>query len=183
MLQFLISALITILPDYLYRRYGQGKRFGEEITLSNFLYEFRWGITAFVVVTAALLFFGGEDKPGSPKMIGINPTASVDELPFFITSPAQTDGLLIAVALALVLIVVGLGGLYFWIQAWPDRLARGATRVQLQIVGILGLISLFTLNNAFWIAGVLLATIRFPDFITPLKDIAKALSKTTATKS
>ena len=183
MLQFFISALITIAPDYFYRRYGQGKQLGEEITLHNFWYELRWGITACAVLTVTLLLFDEEDELGSPNMKVMNSNASVDDLPFFITAPGQTDGLFIAVALALVLIVLGLGILYFRIQAWPDRLAKGATKVQLQIVGILGLISLFTFNNAFWVAGLVLASIRLPDFITPLKDIAKALSKSAATKN
>lgn len=183
MFQFFISALITILPDYLYRRYGQGKRLGKEITFYNFWYELRWGIIACAVLTLLLLLLGGEDELGSPKMKGVNQNASVDELPFFITAPGQTDGLLIAVALSLVLVVLGLGLLYFRIQAWPDRLAKGATKVQLQIVGILGLISLFTFNNAYWVAGLILASIRLPDFVTPLKDIARSLSNSTATKN
>ena len=33
MLELLLCATFTILPDYLYRRYRQGKRFGHEITL------------------------------------------------------------------------------------------------------------------------------------------------------
>ena len=33
MLELLLCSLLTILPDYLYRRYGQGKRIGQEITL------------------------------------------------------------------------------------------------------------------------------------------------------
>ena len=48
-------------------------------------------------------------------------------------------------------------------------------KVQLQIVGILGLLSLITFNNAFWLAGLFLAAIRIPDFVTPLKGIAKSL--------
>ena len=32
MLELMFCATFTILPDYLYRRYGQGKRFGREIT-------------------------------------------------------------------------------------------------------------------------------------------------------
>ena len=32
MLELLICGIFTILPDYLYRRYRQGKRFGREIT-------------------------------------------------------------------------------------------------------------------------------------------------------
>ena len=31
MLEMILCSLVTILPDYLYRRYRQGKRFGHEI--------------------------------------------------------------------------------------------------------------------------------------------------------
>ncbi|ODR95615.1 secretion protein HlyD [Methyloceanibacter stevinii] len=55
MIELIFSFLVTILPDYLYRRYGQGKRFGEEITLYNFWYELRWGITACAVLTTTLV--------------------------------------------------------------------------------------------------------------------------------
>ncbi|WP_372930142.1 hypothetical protein [Methyloceanibacter sp.] len=183
MFQFFISALVTMLPDYLYRRYAQGKRLGKEITLYNFWYELRWGIIACAVLTLTLLLLGGGKETGSPMANVVNQNVSVDELPFFITAPGQTDGLLIAVALSLVLVVLGLGILYFRIQAWPDRLAKGATKVQLQIVGILGLISLFTFNNIYWVAGLILASVRLPDFITPLKEIASALSKSPTTKN
>jgi hypothetical protein len=30
MLELLLCSLVTILPDYLYRRYAQGKRFGKK---------------------------------------------------------------------------------------------------------------------------------------------------------
>lgn len=33
MLELPLCSLLTILPDYLVRRYVQGKRFGKEITL------------------------------------------------------------------------------------------------------------------------------------------------------
>ena len=101
---------------------------------------------------------------------------NLDNLPFFVTAPGQTDGLFVAVTISMILVVIGFGALYFTIQAIPDRLASGASKVQLQIVGILGLLSLFTLNNVFWIAALLLAAIRIPDIVTPLKDIAKSLS-------
>jgi len=32
MLELLLCSLLTIFPDYLYRRYRQGKRLGHEIT-------------------------------------------------------------------------------------------------------------------------------------------------------
>ena len=101
----------------------------------------------------------------------------MDESSFFVTGPGDTDGTLIGVAIALFLIVLGFGALYFTIQAWPDRLVKGAGKVQFQIVGLLGLISLVTLNNAYWIAALLVAAIRIPDFITPLRAIASSLKK------
>ncbi len=101
----------------------------------------------------------------------------MDETSFFVTGPGETDGMLIAVAVLLFLIILGFGALYFTIQAWPDRLAKGTGKVQLQFVGLLGLISLLTLNNAFWIAALLVAAVRIPDFLTPIREIASSLKK------
>jgi multidrug resistance efflux pump len=47
--------MLTILPDYLYRRYWQGKRFGHEITLFSVWFELRWGIVSCVMLTVALI--------------------------------------------------------------------------------------------------------------------------------
>jgi multidrug resistance efflux pump len=55
MLELLLCSLFTLLPDYLYRRYGQGKRFGQEITFYSFWYEFRYGITTCLMLTIALI--------------------------------------------------------------------------------------------------------------------------------
>jgi len=55
MLELLLCSLFTILPDYLYRRYGQGKRFGQEITFYSVWYEFRYGITACLMLTIGLI--------------------------------------------------------------------------------------------------------------------------------
>ncbi|UQR61133.1 HlyD family secretion protein [Bradyrhizobium sp. C-145] len=55
MLELLICSLVTILPDYLYRRYAQGKRFGKEITFFSIWYELRWGITACLMLTVSLI--------------------------------------------------------------------------------------------------------------------------------
>ncbi len=95
-------------------------------------------------------------------------------LPFYITGPGETDLLFGAVTVALVAIVIGFGALYFTIQAIPDRMVEGAGKAQMQVVGLLGLISLFTMNNAYWIAAILLAAVRIPDIVTPLKQIALA---------
>ena len=55
MLELMICSLVTILPDYLYRRYAQGKRFGKEITFFSIWYELRWGITACLMLTVSLI--------------------------------------------------------------------------------------------------------------------------------
>ena len=55
MLELMLCSLLTILPDYLYRRYVQGKRIGKEITLFSVWYELRWGITACLMLTVALI--------------------------------------------------------------------------------------------------------------------------------
>ena len=55
MLELLLCSLLTILPDYLYRRYVQGKRIGREITLYSVWFELRWGITACLILTVGLI--------------------------------------------------------------------------------------------------------------------------------
>lgn len=55
MLELLLCSLLTILPDYLYRRYAQGKRLGKEITFYSVWFELRWGITACLMLTVSLI--------------------------------------------------------------------------------------------------------------------------------
>ena len=55
MLELLFCSLLTIFPDYLYRRYGQGKRIGKEITLYSVWFELRWGITSCLILTVCLI--------------------------------------------------------------------------------------------------------------------------------
>jgi multidrug resistance efflux pump len=55
MLEVLLCSLITIVPDYLYRRYAQGKRIGKEITLYSVWFELRWGLTACLILTIGLI--------------------------------------------------------------------------------------------------------------------------------
>jgi multidrug resistance efflux pump len=54
-LELLLCSVVTILPDYLYRRYWQGKRFGKEITFYSVWFELRWGITACLILTVGLI--------------------------------------------------------------------------------------------------------------------------------
>jgi multidrug resistance efflux pump len=55
MLEILLCSLVTIVPDYLYRRYVQHKRVGKEITLFSVWFELRWGITACVILAVCLI--------------------------------------------------------------------------------------------------------------------------------
>jgi multidrug resistance efflux pump len=55
MLELLLCSLLTILPDYLYRRYRQGKRFGHEITLFSVWFELRFGIICCLMLTVGLI--------------------------------------------------------------------------------------------------------------------------------
>lgn len=55
MFELMFCSLLTIVPDYLYRRYAQGKRFGKEITFFSIWYELRWGITGCLMLTVSLI--------------------------------------------------------------------------------------------------------------------------------
>jgi multidrug resistance efflux pump len=55
MLELMLCSLFTLVPDYLYRRYVQGKRIGKEITFFSVWYELRWGITGCLMLTVGLI--------------------------------------------------------------------------------------------------------------------------------
>jgi multidrug resistance efflux pump len=55
MLELMLCSMLTILPDYLFRRYVQGKRIGREITFYSVWFELRWGITACLILTVSLI--------------------------------------------------------------------------------------------------------------------------------
>ena len=39
MLELIVCALFTLVPDFLYRRFAQGKRLGREITIFSVWFE------------------------------------------------------------------------------------------------------------------------------------------------
>jgi len=96
-------------------------------------------------------------------------------VPFFFPTPGETDTLLVATGIFLLLAIVGIGIFYLKLHALPEHLAHGGQKVQFEIVGVLALLALFTHNHAFWIAGLLLAMIPMPDFTTPLQSMARSL--------
>jgi hypothetical protein len=98
-------------------------------------------------------------------------------VPGFITRPGETDSLLVAMAIFLVMLIVGLGVLYFKLHALPEQIShRGNNKAQFEIVAVLALLALFTHNNAFWVAALILAMIPLPDISTPLATMAVALT-------
>src|SRR5215218_3655765 len=55
MLELILCSILTILPDYLYRRYVQGKRIGKEITFFSVWFELRYGIVGCLMLTVSLI--------------------------------------------------------------------------------------------------------------------------------
>ena len=98
-------------------------------------------------------------------------------LPIFISSPGGPDYLMIGMAVFLVAFVLATGLLYLRLHMLPDHIAHKSKKVQYEIVGVLGLLAMFTHINAFWIAGLLLALIDIPDFNTPLRRMSQALGR------
>jgi hypothetical protein len=99
----------------------------------------------------------------------------VKHLPPFIAGPGEPDVLFTVMVVVLIVMVLAIGAFYFRLHSLPERMAHRANRTQIEIIGVLGLISLFTHNHLFWIAGLLLALIQFPDFRTPIVSIAESL--------
>jgi hypothetical protein len=107
---------------------------------------------------------------------GIHPLAT-KHWPVFLTAPGDTDVLLVGMAVFMFAAVVGIGVFYFKLHSLPEQMAHRGQKVQFEIVAVLGLLSLFTHNHLFWIAGLLLAFVPMPDFSTPLTSMAQSLGK------
>jgi multidrug resistance efflux pump len=68
MLEIALCSLFTILPDYLYRRYQQGKRIGHELTLYSVWFELRWGITTCLMLALLLITIIFYNHPSSTSV-------------------------------------------------------------------------------------------------------------------
>jgi multidrug resistance efflux pump len=76
-LELLLCSLLTLLPDYLFRRYAQGKRIGHEITLFSVWYELRWGITTCLMLTVLLITVVLYNHPSSTNVASLFRTVSI----------------------------------------------------------------------------------------------------------
>lgn len=106
----------------------------------------------------------------------IHPLAA-HHIPSFLPGPDGSDPLMTVMIVALIALVILVGSLYLHLHALPERVVHGNERMQMEIVAILALVALFTHNNLFWIAALLLAFVKLPDFSTPLESIASSLAR------
>ena len=65
------------VPDYLFRRYVQDKRIGREINLYTVWYELRWGITACLLLTVALITMIFYFHPSTSNVTAIFRTVTI----------------------------------------------------------------------------------------------------------
>ena len=77
MLELLLCATLTVLPDFLYRRFVQGKRLGREITLFSVWYELRYGITTCLLLTISLITVVFYYHPATTAAVSYFRTVSV----------------------------------------------------------------------------------------------------------
>jgi len=103
--------------------------------------------------------------------------AAPHHLPFFVPGADGSDTLMVVMGIFLVATVFWVGTLYWNLHSLPERTAHKSQKLQFEIVAVLGLISLFTRQHIFWVAGLLLALIDLPDFGTPLRSIAGSVER------
>jgi len=103
-----------------------------------------------------------------------HPAAS-HHLPWFLTAPGDSDILFTITTIVVLLIVLGLGVVFFRLHSLPERL--GHKKLQFEIVAVLCLLSLFTHIHLFWVVALLLALVDLPDFQTPLRSMADSLRR------
>lgn len=98
-------------------------------------------------------------------------------LPFFIPKADGSDQMMVTVLIFLVVVVLLLGTFYLYLHSLPERLAHKHGRIQFELVAVLGLLALFTHNQIFWVAALVLAFIQLPDFVSPLETIANSANR------
>jgi len=99
-----------------------------------------------------------------------------EHLPRYLAAADGTDYLFTVVIYIVVGVALLLGVGYFTLHALPERMAHKSNATQLQLVSILAIIALFTHNNIFWVAALVLAAFRPPDLVGPLASMAQSLS-------
>ncbi|NOD88664.1 hypothetical protein GS646_12255 [Ruegeria sp. HKCCD4315] len=96
-------------------------------------------------------------------------------IPRYVVAADGSDYLFSAMVVFFVVLVVLIGVGYLTLHSVPEKMAHENNHPQFQLVGILALLALFTHNGLFWVAAILVAGFQFPDFATPLRNIADAI--------
>lgn len=102
-------------------------------------------------------------------------------IPGFLPDATGGDPLTTFVGALLLVLLLGIGTVYFRLHSLPEQMAHGTAR--LQVVSILALLALLTHNNTLWVIALLLAAVQIPDFHTPLQSIAASLKKANKQKA
>jgi hypothetical protein len=100
-------------------------------------------------------------------------------LPPFVGAADGSDPLFSAIIFIVILAVLGVGVFYLKLHAIPEQLAHKHGNTQTQLIMVLALLALFTHNNIFWVAALILALLKLPDFLTPINSISESLKKLT----
>ena len=103
-----------------------------------------------------------------------NPIATT-HMPFFITSPGETDVLFNITLWFVVACIVLTGVVFLTIHSLPERMAHKSKKVLLDLIALLCLLALLTHNHFFWFVAIVLAFIDIPDFLTPVNRIANSM--------
>ena len=101
-------------------------------------------------------------------------------LPPFVGGADGGDPLFSAITFIVIALVLIIGVFYLKLHAIPEQLAHKHSNTQSQLIMVLALLALFTHNNIFWVAALILALLKFPDFLTPINSISDSLKKLTA---
>ena len=101
-------------------------------------------------------------------------------LPPFIGGADGGDPLFSAITFIVITMALVIGVFYLKLHAIPEQLAHKHSNTQSQLIMVLALLALFTHNNIFWVAALILALLKFPDFLTPINSISDSLKKLTA---
>lgn len=110
-------------------------------------------------------------------MTGNTHPLAPEHLPRFIGGEDGADPLFTIVVWLLVILLLAVGNFYLKLHALPERMAHRQNNTQLQFIAVLALLALFTHNNIFWVAALLLSVVRLPDVVTPINSIAESLAK------
>lgn len=117
-------------------------------------------------------------------MTDLHPAAT-HHLPSFITPPGQGDFLLGLAAATLIVSVLLIGALFFWLHSLPERMAHRHHKLQIELIAVLCLLSLFTHVHLFWVIALVLAFVKVPEIRLPhitgtLEKMAGSLDKIAA---